>query len=86
MLLGRWESTIDALAVPYILQQENGTRGGVGSLLLSGPRGRVEVSPRELLFLSVSHHTVGQLENADHWRKLPVSRETVVHLDVAIEA
>lgn len=73
-LLGRWESTIDALAVPYILQQENGTCGGVDSLLLSGPRGRVEVSPREPLFLNLSRHTVEQLGNADAGRADPAHR------------
>jgi beta-galactosidase len=82
-LLGRWASSIDDLAVPYLLPQENGTRGGVDSLELHGHAGTVRFESRELLSANVSRHTVEQLEAADHWWELPDSTATIVHFDIA---
>ncbi|MQA33756.1 glycoside hydrolase family 2 TIM barrel-domain containing protein [Modestobacter roseus] len=82
-LLGAWASPIDDLAVPYVLPQENGTRGGVTELRLSGPAGEVRAVSPTPLHLNVSRYTVDQLEGAAHWWELPPSRTTVVHLDVA---
>lgn len=81
-LLGVWESMIDELAVPYIVPTENGGRGEVTALELSGPAGTVRTAHAPL-HMTVGRHTVAQLEEADHWWKLPPSSVTVVHLDAA---
>ncbi len=82
-LLGAWESPIDEMSVPYIVAQENGTRGGTTRLELRGPSGVVEIEMAEPLHINVARHTVAELEAADHWWKLPESDRTVVHLDIA---
>ncbi|WES66058.1 glycoside hydrolase family 2 TIM barrel-domain containing protein [Microbacter sp. GSS18] len=82
-LLGRWSSSIDALATPYLIPQENGTRGGVDELQLSGPAGRVGARSATPLHASVSRHTIDELEDATHWWRLPESSRTIVHLDIA---
>lgn len=82
-LLGSWESGIDDLAVPYILPQENGTRGEVTSLNLTGTAGTVRTAHLTPLHMNVSRYTVSELELADHWWELPSSSKTVVHLDIA---
>lgn len=82
-LLGAWESPIDDLAVPYLRPQENGTRGEVTEMLLSGAAGAVRTLHAAPLHMNVSRHTVNELEEAAHWWELPPSRKTVVHLDIA---
>jgi beta-galactosidase len=82
-LLGSWKSAIDDLAVPYALPQENGTRGEVTSLKLTGPAGTVLTTHPTPLHMNVSRYTVSELEAADHWWELPPSHKTVVHLDIA---
>ncbi|MGP3916298.1 glycoside hydrolase family 2 TIM barrel-domain containing protein [Nonomuraea sp. 10N515B] len=82
-LLGAWESDIDDLAVPYLKPQENGGRGEVTELVLSGPAGTVRTQHAVPLHMTVSRHTVEELEAATHWWKLPPTRKTVVHLDIA---
>ncbi|TMR91073.1 hypothetical protein EJK15_51960 [Nonomuraea basaltis] len=37
-LLARWSSPVHELATPYVKPQENGIRGGVDELTLTGPR------------------------------------------------
>ncbi|WP_208110652.1 MULTISPECIES: glycoside hydrolase family 2 TIM barrel-domain containing protein [unclassified Rathayibacter] len=81
-LLGRWSSTIDDAAVPYVLPQENGGRGEVRSARLSGPAGVVTTTHDSPLQLTVSRHTVPELEAAQHWWELPESRRTIVQLDI----
>jgi beta-galactosidase len=82
-LLGAWESPIDELAVPYLKPQENGGRGEVTELRLSGPAGTVRTVHAAPLHANVSRYTISELETATHWWRLPPSRKTVVHLDVA---
>lgn len=82
-LLGRWRSTVDGLDVPYVHPQENGTRGGVRHLAVTGPAGALVTDHAVPLHMNVSHHTVDDLEAAAHWWELPVRRTTTVHLDVA---
>jgi beta-galactosidase len=82
-LLGAWESFIDDLAVPYLKPQENGARGEVTELLLSGPAGTVRTLHASPLHMNVSRHTVEELEAATHWWELQPSSKTVVHLDIA---
>lgn len=81
--LGRWSSAIDDLATPYVVPQENGTRGGVTELEVSGPAGRAAFTADVPLYANVARHTADELEGAEHWWQLPVSERTVVHLDVA---
>ncbi|KQO48270.1 MULTISPECIES: glycoside hydrolase family 2 TIM barrel-domain containing protein [unclassified Frigoribacterium] len=82
-LLGRWTSTIDDAAVPYVLPQENGGRGDVRTMRLTGPAGEVTTTHDSPLQLTVSRHTTQELEAATHWWKLPASRKTIVQLDIA---
>lgn len=82
-LLGRWERSIDELAVPYLYPQHHGTRGGVTALALSGPVGNVEITADREVHATVTRHTVSELEEADHWWKLPESSRTVVAIDIA---
>ncbi len=82
-LLGAWSSPIDDLAVPYVLPQENGTRGGVTELRLTGPAGAVRATSPTPLHMNVSRWSTEQLEDAAHWWELPESSTTIVHLDVA---
>lgn len=82
-LLGRWNSTIDDFVVPYVRPQENGTRGGVTSLEITGPAGSARIDAPRPMHMSVGRHTVDQLESARHWWELPGSTSTTVHLDIA---
>lgn len=82
-LLGRWSARIDDVSVPYLVPQENGGRGAVEELRLSGAPGRITTSHATGLQVSVGRHTVDELEAASHWWALPESSRTVVHLDVA---
>lgn len=82
-LLGRWHSSIDDLAVPYVRPQEHGTRGGVTELEVTGAVGSVAVNATVPLHVNVGRHTVDQLESVDHWWELPDSDATVVHVDIA---
>lgn len=81
--LGRWAASIEELAVEYVRPQENGTRGGVTELVVSGGAGRVEVSTEVPAHINVGRYTLDELESADHWWELPASRATVVHVDIA---
>lgn len=82
-LLGRWTSTIDDAAVPYLLPQENGGRGDVLSARLTGPAGVVSTTHDSPMQLTVARHTIQELEAAKHWWELPESRRTIVQLDIA---
>ncbi|GIH73591.1 glycoside hydrolase family 2 TIM barrel-domain containing protein [Planobispora longispora] len=82
-LLGAWENRIDDLSVPYLKPQENGGRGEVTELVLSGPAGTVRTTHATPLHMTVSRHTIEELETATHWWELPPSARTVVHLDIA---
>ena len=82
-LLGRWSSSIDDFATPYLLPQENGGRGGVEQVRLSGAGGVVGTEHPDPVQLTVGRHTVEELESASHWWELPASTRTIVHLDIA---
>jgi beta-galactosidase len=82
-LLGRWSSPIAALSTPYIKPQENGTRGGVDELTLTGPSGRACVTANVPLHATISRHSISDLEKAGHWWELPESTHTHVILDIA---
>lgn len=80
--LGRWHSVVDDLSEPYLRPQENGGRGEVTELVLTGPAGTVGTT-HQPLHMTVGRYTTEQLEAAAHWWELPPSDATVVHLDVA---
>ncbi|MWV51557.1 glycoside hydrolase family 2 (plasmid) [Rathayibacter sp. VKM Ac-2803] len=82
-LHGRWTSSIDDLATPYLIPQENGTRGGIDELQISGASGLARARSEQPLHASVSRFTVEELEETTHWWKLPESERTIVHLDIA---
>jgi beta-galactosidase len=82
-LLGAWTGAIDDLAVPYIVPQENGTRGEVSELRLSGPAGTVQTKHVVPLHMNVSRYSIDELEEAAHWWQLPQRGATVVRLDIA---
>lgn len=81
-LSGTWRSSIDDLAVPYLFPQENGGRGEVTQLVLTGRAGLVRTTHQPLQ-ANVSRHTVNDLEVATHWWQLAADERTIVHLDVA---
>ncbi len=81
-LAGCWHSSIDDMAVPYLRPQENGGRGDVTELSLSGPAGTVTTTHQPLQ-VSVGRYRVAELEAAAHWWELPPSEATIVHLDIA---
>lgn len=81
-LLGRWESPIDDMAVPYLRPQENGGRGGVTRLTLTGTAA-IEFGFAQPMQISVSRHTVEDLSAHAHVWELPPREHTVVHMDVA---
>ncbi|MFI6691200.1 glycoside hydrolase family 2 TIM barrel-domain containing protein [Streptomyces sp. NPDC050433] len=80
---GSWQSPIDDLAVRYMPPQENGGRGDVTKLQLSGPAGVVSTAHAVPLQMNVGRYTTEQLETAPHWWDLPSSAATIVHLDIA---
>jgi beta-galactosidase len=82
-LLGTWASSIDDAAVPYLVPQENGGRGGVERMRLSGASGIVETTHATPLQMNIGRHPVDVLDSATHWWELPESDRTIVHLDVA---
>jgi beta-galactosidase len=82
-LLGRWQSSIADLAVPYVYPQHHGTRSGVTSVELTGPAGRAFVLTETELHATVTRHSAAELEVATHWWELPLSDVTIVNLDIA---
>lgn len=80
---GVWTSAIEDLEVRYLPPQENGGRGDVTRLRVSGAPGAVSTRHAEPLQMNVARYTPDQLESAPHWWELPPSAGTVVHLDVA---
>lgn len=82
-LLGRWESSIDDLATPYIVPQTNGTRGGIEQATLRGTAGTVQINTELPMHLTVSRYSMNELEEATHWWKLPESSSTFVQLSIA---
>ncbi|GAA3393282.1 hypothetical protein [Cryptosporangium minutisporangium] len=82
-LFGRWNSSVDDLAVRYVVPQGNGARGDVDHAVLTGPAGTAVVDSAHPLHLTVSRYSADQLEQAAHWWELPSSTATYVNLDIA---
>jgi beta-galactosidase len=85
--VGRWQSSVADLAVPYIRPQENGGRADVRWLELgerAGGGGRVlRIDFDRPLQVSATHHRAADLANATHDVELTPRAGTVVHFDVA---
>jgi beta-galactosidase len=82
--VGRWQSTVTGLAVPYVMPQENGGRADVRWLELAdatGPRLRLEFDTP--LQVSATHHRAADLAAATHDVDVVARPETIVHLDAA---
>jgi beta-galactosidase len=82
--VGRWQSTVSELAVPYVMPQENGGRADVRWLELAdatGPRLRLEFDTP--LQVSATHHRAADLAAATHDVDVVARPETIVHLDTA---
>jgi len=83
-LLGRWESAVEDLTVPYLRPQENGGRARVHELTLSDEDGRrITVRTDRPMQMNVSHLRPADLESSRHDWELKARPETFVHLDVA---
>ncbi|RSM44229.1 glycoside hydrolase family 2 [Amycolatopsis balhimycina DSM 5908] len=82
-LLARWSAQVDELATPYIKPQENGTRGGIDELMVTGSAGRVEIASSAPMSATITRHQIGDLERTAHWWELPQSQLTHVVLDIA---
>jgi hypothetical protein len=83
-LLGRWESAVEDLMVPYLRPQENGGRARVHELTLSDEDGRrITVRTDRPMQMNVSHLRPADLESSRHDWELKARPETFVHLDVA---
>jgi beta-galactosidase len=82
--VGRWQSTVTDLYVPYVRPQENGGRAGVRWLELTDGHGRgVRISMDQPLQVSMSHFRAADLAAATHDVELVPRPTTIVHLDAA---
>lgn len=83
-LIGRWRSTVEEAATPYIRPQENGGRADVRWLMLTREDGsgiRIELDrPAQV---SAIHHRAIDLATASHDVELEARPETIVHIDTA---
>ena len=82
--VGRWQSSVTDLAVPYVKPQENGGRSDVRWLELgdaTGPRFRLAFD--RPLQVSATHHRDADLAAAGHDIDLLAQPATIVHIDAA---
>jgi beta-galactosidase len=82
--IGRWQSSVADLAVPYVKPQENGGRADVRWTELgdaTGPRYRLAFD--RPLQVSATHHRDADLAGAGHDIDLLSRPETIVHIDAA---
>ncbi|WP_416983857.1 glycoside hydrolase family 2 TIM barrel-domain containing protein [Streptomyces sp. T028] len=83
-LLGRWESAVSDLAVPYLRPQENGGRAEVTDLELGDAAGRrLRLRTDRPVQMNASHQRVADLESVQRVWQLTPRPQTVLHLDVA---
>ncbi len=82
--IGRWQSTVADLYVPYGRPQENGGRNGVRWLELSDGSGRgIRLTTDRPCQVSATHYRDGDLAAVTHDVELRPRPETIVHVDVA---
>ena len=81
--MGLYESTVDAMHVPYVMPQENGSRADVRWLALENGRRRAAVRRREPLQAAVEPlHAAGPVPRAPH-RGPGAEARDLVYLDLA---
>jgi beta-galactosidase len=81
-MVGRYETTVTADYVPYVMPQEHGHRTDVRWLSLRSAAGRaITVTGAPLLQFNASHFTAEDLYAARHTTDLVPRAETVVYLD-----
>jgi beta-galactosidase len=78
---GRYESTIDALSIPYIYPAEHGGRADVTHLELLGGKQRLVIDSDTPLQMNVARFTTEDLHVARHTVDLPRRNEVYVYLD-----
>jgi len=82
--IGRWQSSLDALHVPYIRPQESGGRADVRWITLADAAGRgVRITLDEPRQVSASRFRAADLAAATHDGELVPRAAAVVHLDAA---
>ncbi len=82
-LVGRYESTVSAEYVPYIMPQEHGNKTDVRWLALQNARGEgVLASASGLIEGNASHYSAAALTHALHTIDLSPDPEVHLHLDV----
>ncbi len=82
--LGRWQSDVDALQVPYIFPSENGGRGDVRQLSLINQAGQglfIQATPS--LQVAARRHSQANLIQARHQYELSDSGSIYLQLDAA---
>jgi beta-galactosidase len=83
-LLGRFTSSVEDMAVPYLRPQENGGRADVTQVSLRSENGRaITVRADRPMQMNLSHFRPTDVERARHMWELKAHPETFVHLDVA---
>jgi beta-galactosidase len=82
--VGRWQSTVTDLLVPYVRPQENGGRADTRWFRVAGPGGSaIRVDLDRPSQVSALHATAADLDAATHDVELRPRAETIVHLDAA---
>jgi beta-galactosidase len=76
-MIGRWESTVDAMQTPYVRPQENGARADVRWARIGGLR--IEGDPS--FWFTARRWTTEQLDAADHLSDLRPGDTVWVNLD-----
>jgi beta-galactosidase len=83
-IVGRFESTVDELYVPYILPQEHGLHLDTRWLSLTDETGfGLEVEGRPTIGFSAGHHSVADVYAARHTTDLARRPEVLLNLDHA---
>ena len=80
--IGRWQSTVAAMEVPYVMPQEHGHREEVRWVELRDGEGRVvRVKSAAYLGFNASHFHANDLYKATHREALVARPETLLHVD-----
>ncbi|GAA1897075.1 glycoside hydrolase family 2 TIM barrel-domain containing protein [Asanoa iriomotensis] len=81
-LVGRYESTVDALQTPYVRPQENGNRTKVRRAVLTDPAGAgLELLGHPTFELTARRWSTAELTAARHTDDLVPGRDIHLHLD-----
>ena len=82
--IGRYQTTVDDMFVPYIRPQDCGNRSDVRWLSVTNRTGTgILISAKNHMDFSALHYTPLDLEKADHPYELNKRKETVLTIDVA---